>query len=436
MPICRERRALTLDRIVALRRQEDGPYRRVDYMPRRGMGMGMGMGMGSDGDGDEEEKDLSSSFSSQTSLSSLASSSTASSTASSSVPVDEECREIMLLWFYSVLDHCRFARENGAAATYLLDLYLATPEGRSVDLLDRSAFQLASMTALFLALKMNEGETVTADMVARLSRGGFRAHDVARQEWRMLRALGFRVHPPTPLTFCRHYVELLGQGGWSSGGGGSGSGRKREASHGHEEEEEEEEPPPPDPALRALLRTAEAQVELSVLERSFLEVPPSVVAYAALLNAATCLARTAEERPSPFLLADFGTALELGGLVALPSGGDGDLLLRDVRGRLLALVGGGTEPPSSSSRSSSPVAVVPREREQQGRRKEEDLLAPSSSDAHSHAHAARPPPPPPGSPSSAMEGGTWAGAGAGGTTKAELGRSSAGGSPTGPVIFS
>ena len=166
-------------------------------MPRRGMGMGMGMGMGSDGDGGEEEKDLSSSFSSQTSLSSLASSSTASS---SSVPVDEECREIMLLWFYSVLDHCRFARENGAAATYLLDLYLATPEGRSVDLLDRSAFQLASMTALFLALKMNEGETVTADMVARLSRGGFRAHDVARQEWRMLRALGFRVHPPTPLT--------------------------------------------------------------------------------------------------------------------------------------------------------------------------------------------------------------------------------------------
>ena len=428
MPICRERRALTLDRIVALRRQEDGPYRRVDYMPRRGMGMGMGMG--SDGDGDEEEKDLSSSFSSQTSLSSLASSSsTASSTASSSsVPVDEECREIMLLWFYSVLDHCRFARENGAAATYLLDLYLATPEGRSVDLHDRSAFQLASMTALFLALKMNEGETVTADMVARLSRGGFRAHDVARQEWRMLRALGFRVHPPTPLTFCRHYVELLGQGGWSGG-------RKREASHGHEEEEEEE-PPPPDPALRALLRTAEAQVELSVLERSFLEVPPSVVAYAALLNAATCLARTAEERPSPFLLADFGTALELGGLVALPSGGDGDLLLRDVRGRLLALVGGGTEPPSSSSRSSSPVAVVPREREQQGGKKE-GPLAPSSpsSGAHSHAHAARPPPP--GSPSSAMEGGTLAGAGAGagGTTKAELGRSS-GGSPTGPVIFS
>ena len=77
--------------------------------------------------------------------------------------------------------------------------------------------------------------------------------------------------------------------------------------------------PPPHPALRALLRTAEAQVELSVLERSFLEVPPSVVAYAALLNAATCLARTAEERPSPFLLADFGTALERGGLVALPS---------------------------------------------------------------------------------------------------------------------
>ena len=194
---------------------------------------------------------------------------------------------------------------------------------------------------------------------------------------------------------------------------------------------------PAHPALRALLRTAEAQVELSVLERSFLEVPPSVVAYAALLNAATCLARTAEERPSPFLLADFGTALVRGGLVALPSGGDGDLLLRDVRGRLLALVGGGTEPPSSSSsRSSSPVAVVPREREQQGRRKEEEnLLAPSSSDAHSHAHAARPPPPP-GSPSSAMGGGTWAGAGAGGTTKAELGRSSGGGSPTGPVIFS
>ena len=73
----------------------------------------------------------------------------------------------MISWYHQVLDHCSFARENGGIAAYLLDMYLSQRDGREGEAaalrarVDRREFQLVSMTALFLAIKMNECETIT-----------------------------------------------------------------------------------------------------------------------------------------------------------------------------------------------------------------------------------------------------------------------------------
>ena len=72
----------------------------------------------------------------------------------------------MIAWYHQVLDHCSFSRENGGIAAYLLDMYLSASGGIEGEMavkarVDRREFQLVSMTALFLAIKMNECETIT-----------------------------------------------------------------------------------------------------------------------------------------------------------------------------------------------------------------------------------------------------------------------------------
>ena len=182
-----------LSRLAALRAQECGPYKRSDYL-RRPL---RSQANSNDGNCAEQvtrnadelkllqktassdsldtastSSSLSCSSSSgysngSRSASSNSSTSSASSTLSEgSLPIDAECRSVMISWYHQVLDHCSFARENGGIAAYLLDLYLSQQNGREGRAaikarVDRREFQLVSMTALFLAIKMNECETIT-----------------------------------------------------------------------------------------------------------------------------------------------------------------------------------------------------------------------------------------------------------------------------------
>lgn len=188
-----------LSRLAALHAQECGPYKRSDYLRRP---TALSQTNSNDGDCAEQQvtrdadadqlkllqKTASSesldtaSTSSSLSLSSSSSrySRSASSTSSSSdsstrsegsLPIDAECRSVMISWYHQVLDHCSFARENGGIAAYLLDMYLSQQDGGKGEAaaikarIDRREFQLVSMTALFLAIKMNECETITVSEV-------------------------------------------------------------------------------------------------------------------------------------------------------------------------------------------------------------------------------------------------------------------------------
>lgn len=126
-----------------------------------------------------------------------------SSNNSSSSQINEMWREKICEWCYQVVDHFDFNREVVSVAVDYLDRYLAT---RTVN---RRIFQLAAMTALYLAIKLYEPSKLRMSSLIDLSRGYFMAEHIITMEDSMLLSLGWHVHPPTPFAFCRDLMQLV-----------------------------------------------------------------------------------------------------------------------------------------------------------------------------------------------------------------------------------
>ena len=174
------------------------------------------------------------------------SSSTAGSSANSTI--NELWREKICEWCYQVVDHFDFNREVVSVAMNYLDRYLAT---RTVN---RRIFQLAAMTALYLAIKLFEPGKLRMSSLIDLSRGYFMAEHIVTMEDSMLQSLKWHVHPPTSFAFCRDFMRLVS---------GDISPRAR-----HDVNE-----------------LARFMTELSVCDYWFITKKPSSIALAALINA-------------------------------------------------------------------------------------------------------------------------------------------------------
>lgn len=125
------------------------------------------------------------------------------SSASSCTGINELWREKICEWCYQVVDHFDYNRQIVAIALNYLDRYLAL---RPVN---RKIFQLAAMTCLFIAIKMNETRVLSLSAFLSLSRGYFQAEHVLAMEHAILRALSWRVNPPTPLIQAKHLMFVL-----------------------------------------------------------------------------------------------------------------------------------------------------------------------------------------------------------------------------------
>jgi lipoyl(octanoyl) transferase len=79
-----------------------------------------------------------------------------------------------------VVDHFDFSREVVAISISLLDRYLSH---RSVD---KKMFQLAAMTTLYLAIKLNERGTLSMKSMIELSRGYFMPEQMRVMEMAIL----------------------------------------------------------------------------------------------------------------------------------------------------------------------------------------------------------------------------------------------------------
>jgi hypothetical protein len=122
--------------------------------------------------------------------------------------VDIECRDKMVAWCIQVVDFCEYSRATVEITMSYLDRFLATPEGTTARN-DRSSYQLACMAALYTAAKIHESKAIPPGLVARFSNGAFTSRDIEAMEVTLLRALKWRVNPPTSWDFVHKLMSLI-----------------------------------------------------------------------------------------------------------------------------------------------------------------------------------------------------------------------------------
>jgi hypothetical protein len=179
--------------------------------------------------------------------------------------IDHVCRLKMTQWCYTVIDYIKFRRETVTIAMSYLDRFLCSGCPRAEQVMHcRREYQLASMTTLFMAIKINEPVLIDMNLLTELSKGIYTHEDFKKMETDILFGLNWLVNGPTPQSFALHLVSLMKQ-------------------------------KIPNPRLHSptdysnLLELATYQIELSVGEYKLMTQKPSVIATAAIWN---CLEQT------------------------------------------------------------------------------------------------------------------------------------------------
>lgn len=144
------------------------------------------------------------------------------------IPLQEWRRKICQ-WAFRVIDHFRLDREVVSAGMNIFDRFLLLhkrPALFQVDdndtchcpsckrNVDSRTYQLAAMTAIFLAVKLHlnhgsERRQFKLCTFVELSRGQFHAEDINAMEQLMLRTLQWKTYCPTPATIVSYLLTLI-----------------------------------------------------------------------------------------------------------------------------------------------------------------------------------------------------------------------------------
>jgi hypothetical protein len=188
-------------------------------------------------------------------------------------------RRQIVEWMYILVKYCKLKHEATAAAVYYLDKAI---EGSALVQTPRD-YQLCAMTALHLALKVYDSPSVRVvklSCLVKLGNGEFTEDDIIQKEQDLVRALGWRIHPPTPNCFLQRYMELLPFHGDGDDGDDSESDISDAETIGDDQPEERRRE-----RLHKLEEIASDYIEVALARDRFLSVPPSVIAYSAMLSA-------------------------------------------------------------------------------------------------------------------------------------------------------
>jgi hypothetical protein len=126
------------------------------------------------------------------------------------VPVDEQCRSRMCLWCYQTVDYFKISRDVVSIAMSFVDRFLDKPQGRSF-LFKKRLYQLACVTALFIAIKVHEPVELGLDALVKLGRGLYTIQQIIDTEQAMLLALDWRLNPPLAKDFVTLLVSVFPQ---------------------------------------------------------------------------------------------------------------------------------------------------------------------------------------------------------------------------------
>jgi hypothetical protein len=117
--------------------------------------------------------------------------------------IDVCCREKMCEWTFRVCDFFNTNREIVALSFSFLDRFLDRCT------CDRTVFKLVSMTTLYMATKIFNAKQISINCLAELSRGEFDMSHLAEMERIILKALDWRVNPPTVQSFIGYLLAFL-----------------------------------------------------------------------------------------------------------------------------------------------------------------------------------------------------------------------------------
>jgi Cyclin, N-terminal domain len=123
-------------------------------------------------------------------------------------------RAEMLEWACKVTDFLKFTASGDDIAVLtatLLDRFLQTPQGTDI-LTNVPSFRCATMGCFYLVAKVHADHscyTVSADVMAAMSRGQFSAQQVEDMEMLILTSMKWHINPPTALTFVTEFLHLL-----------------------------------------------------------------------------------------------------------------------------------------------------------------------------------------------------------------------------------
>uniref|UniRef100_A0A7S2HDW8 Cyclin-like domain-containing protein n=1 Tax=Helicotheca tamesis TaxID=374047 RepID=A0A7S2HDW8_9STRA len=168
--------------------------------------------------------------------------------------VDAPYREKISKWCFEIADFCQIDHETVGIAMSYLDRFLSTESGIPV-LRNRKKYQQATVTTLYIAVKVFEREVIEPRQFAIISRGRCTESDITDMEMIILSALKWRVQPPTSISFVRHFLALLTSFG--------GIGRS---------------------VVNNLSVLSQLQTEIAVNDYYFVTVKPSQIAVASILN--------------------------------------------------------------------------------------------------------------------------------------------------------
>jgi hypothetical protein len=163
-------------------------------------------------------------------------------------------RTQMVRWCYTIAQACHFQKETVEIAMSIMDRYLAVHSDTLM--LDSSQYQLSCMACMYTAIKVHESKCLSPQQMEHLSGGRFTHQQIQETEVQILKAIQWRVHPPTAIAFVRYLLEL-----------------SLPELHSLPDNR------------KTLLEVAEAQIELALGDDLFIPVKASSLALAALMNA-------------------------------------------------------------------------------------------------------------------------------------------------------
>jgi len=113
-------------------------------------------------------------------------------------------------WCYVLVDHCQFSREVVATAMDMVDRFLSMPSiTTDTALRDPNYFQLLTITALYVAIKVNERVALSSDLLAELCRGVYTVEEIEDMERTLLNGLSWRCNAPIPSQVGRSILSII-----------------------------------------------------------------------------------------------------------------------------------------------------------------------------------------------------------------------------------